>query len=76
MTTIEQDLEAKKAEYEKLSKQIDSIEAGPVRLELKKRRNALTGEMVNLRQTLISEQIQIALAGGTPKNIPTLQFGK
>ena len=74
--TTGQELEAKQAEFEKLSAQIENIEAGPVRLELKRMRNGLTGEMVVLRQKLIKEQVDIALAGGTPKNIPTLKFGK
>lgn len=74
--TIQEELDLKKIQYAKLCQQIADIDAGPVRVELKRIRNGLTGEMVNLRQKLVQEQIDIALAGGTPKHIPTLSFGK
>ena len=74
--TTEQELEDKKAEFEKLSRQIANIEAGPVRVQMKRMRNTLTGEMVVLRQKLVQAEVEIALAGGTPKAIPTLSFGK
>ena len=74
--TVQEELDRKQSEYERISKQIDSVPSGPVRVELKRKRNGLTGEMVTLRQRLIQEQVSIALAGGTPKEIPTLKFGK
>ena len=74
--TVQEELDAKQAEYEKLSAQIAKLESGPVRVELKRLRNSLTGAMVVLRQKLIKEQIDIALAGGAAKNVPRLTFEK
>jgi len=74
--TAQDQLTAKQIQYETLTARIASLPSGPIRTALKRQRNECTGEMVVLRQMLIQTQIDIALSGGTPVEIPRLQFGK
>ena len=69
MSTQEQ-LTAKLAEYEALLKKIEVAEPGMIRVELKRRKNNITGECVVLRQKLIEDELK----SDNPKNVPRLPF--
>jgi hypothetical protein len=70
--TIHEELALKERQYAELTRKIENLEAGPVRLELKRKRNALGGEMVSLRQQLILKEVE----SDDPQNVPRLSFGK
>jgi hypothetical protein len=69
---IQSAMDKKQAEYADLTRKIEGCEPGAVRQELKKRRNGLTGDVVNLRQQLIQEELK----SDNPQNIPRVSFGK
>jgi hypothetical protein len=69
--TVAEELALKQAEFNELSRKILNLPAGEVRVELKRKRNGLTGQMVLLHQKLIAEQV----ASDNPQHVPPLNFG-
>ena len=59
-----------KAEYDTLSEKIATLPGGPVRLALKKERNAVVARAVDIRGRWIDEETRSA----TPQHVPRLQF--
>lgn len=75
MTVVERFLEELKpfrAQYDDLSRKIDSLEEGPVRLALKKRRNQVEANARKVRDRYIDEQ----MASDNPVNIPRFSFSE
>lgn len=68
--TLQEKLDKKKTEYDAVVKQIAGLEAGPVRVELKRRANGLSGDIVRLRALLI----QAELAKENPQNVPRVDL--
>lgn len=71
MTTQEK-IDAKRKEYADLSGKIDRLPQGPVRLELKRKRNFVTADLVRLRHERIAEE----LASDNPQHVPRETFGR
>jgi hypothetical protein len=69
--TIRETLALKQSEFAEFTRKIENLPIGAVRLELKKRRNAIGGEMVSLRQQLILEEVNAV----DPQNVPRVSFG-
>ena len=74
--TLKEQLDAKQAEYDKVSDTIATMEPGEFRKHLKTRRAALTGEMVTLRQQIILECVaEFDKTGIVPERPARLKFG-
>lgn len=75
--TIAEQMAEKRAAYDKLSAEIEKLEAGALRQELKKRRNSLSGEIVRLRVDLINAGIaEYDSTGKIPERVPREVFAK
>jgi hypothetical protein len=74
---IQAELQKKKTEFERLTRDIERMDQGPARLAVKRRRAGLSGEIVNLRQQLIEQGLAEYDASGTiPENVPRETFGQ
>ncbi len=67
---IQEQMNQKQREYDELTRKIGTLQQGEVRRQLKQKRNALTGEIVILRQQLIAEQV----GSDNPVDVPRVAF--
>jgi hypothetical protein len=68
--SIRQEIEGKRREFMELSRRIDGLPIGPVRMVLKQKRNAITGQINLLRQMLIKEELK----SDNPQHVPKIHL--
>ena len=71
MTTQEK-LDAKLAELAEVKRKISGLSEGSVRLGFKRQRAGLTGDIVNLNQDLVAEQMH----ADNPIDVPMVRLGE
>lgn len=68
--SLRQEMEGRRREYMEISRRIEGLAMGPVRMTLKQRRNAIAADMVRLRQVLINEELK----SEHPQDVPPLRL--
>ena len=66
------EIEALRAEYDTVTGQIVRLMAGPVRLALKKQRNAIYAKAIDIRGLWIEEEAR----SENPRHVPRIVFGE
>lgn len=69
---IQEEMAVKQRQYDDLTTKINGLPAGPVRFELKKRRNNLSGDIVALRSRIVQQEAN----SDNPQPVPRVSFGR
>ena len=69
-TSLRDEMVGKRREFNELCRKISNLPIGPVRMELKRRRNELAGQIVVYRQMLIRDE----LTKENPQHVPRETF--